>query len=314
MQKLLYNRRAGAVLSGMAAGGRFPHALLLEGPAGCGKKTAAALIAQERLCTGAPRPCGVCSGCIKVEKGVHPDVRFYTVPEGKKEFPVELARDIRQDAYIAPNEGACKVYIVDQAHTMNASAQNALLKIIEEPPAGVYFILLCENRAQMLPTILSRVVSVELETPSPDECAAAPPSLEPNVPGEQRRAAAAGAAGNIGQARTLLKTAKPSKAAADARLLREALVFGDRYTALRILAAYDKDRAALGQTLALLREGFAQVALGRETDARFSNRVSPGQAVAAAQIVQTARLRAERNIGVPLLCACMVEQIKSTLG
>ena len=91
-------------------------------------------------------------------------MRFYTVPEGKKEFPVELARDIRQDAYIAPNEGACKVYIVDQAHTMNASAQNALLKIIEEPPAGVYFILLCENRAQMLPTILSRVVSVELET------------------------------------------------------------------------------------------------------------------------------------------------------
>ena len=78
--------------------------------------------------------------------------------------------------------------------------------------------------------------------------------------------------------------------------------------------AYDKDRAALGQTLALLREGFAQVALGRETDARFSNRVSPGQAVAAAQIVQTARLRAERNTGVPLLCACMVEQIKSTLG
>lgn len=51
MQKLLYNRRAGAVLSGLAAGGRFPHALLLEGPAGCGKKTAAALIAQERLCT-----------------------------------------------------------------------------------------------------------------------------------------------------------------------------------------------------------------------------------------------------------------------
>ena len=147
MQKLLYNRRANAVLSGLAAGGRFPHALLLEGPAGCGKKTAAALIAQERLCTGAPRPCGVCPGCVKVEKSVHPDVRFYTVPEGKKEFPVELARDIRQDAYIAPNEGACKLYIVDQAHTMNASAQNALLKIIEEPPAGVYFILISENTA-----------------------------------------------------------------------------------------------------------------------------------------------------------------------
>ena len=91
-------------------------------------------------------------------------------------------------------------------------------------------------------------------------------------------------------------------------------MFGDRYAALRILAAYDKDRAALGQTLALLREEFAQVALGRETDARYFNRISLGQAVAAAQIVQTARVRAERNTGVSLLCACMIEQIKSTLG
>lgn len=61
-------------------------------------------------------------------------MRYYTVPEGKKEFPVETVREIRQDAYIAPNEGARKIYLIDRAHAMNAAAQNALLKIIEEPP------------------------------------------------------------------------------------------------------------------------------------------------------------------------------------
>lgn len=157
-------------------------------------------------------------------------MRFYTVPEGKKEFPVELARDIRQDAYIAPNEGACKVYIVDQAHTMNASAQNALLKIIEEPPAGVYFILLCENRAQMLRPFCRVLFLLSLKRLRPTNAPRRSPHLSLTYPRSSGALPRAGAAGNIGQARALLKTAKPSKAAADARLLREALVFGDRYT------------------------------------------------------------------------------------
>lgn len=118
----------------MPAGGRFPHTLLIEGPEGSGKKTAAWQAAKTLLCEGEPKPCGRCAHCVKADKRVHPDVRYYTVPEGKKEFPVETVREIRQDAYIAPNEGARKIYLIDRAHAMNAAAQNALLKIIEEPP------------------------------------------------------------------------------------------------------------------------------------------------------------------------------------
>ena len=314
MPELLYNRKANTTLANLAAGGRYPHTLLIEGPEGSGKKTAAWQAAKTLLCTGDPKPCGECAHCVKADKRIHPDVRCYTVPEGKKEFPVETVREIRQDAYIAPNEGARKIYLIDRAHTMNAAAQNALLKIIEEPPGFVNFLLLCENRSRMLPTILSRAISIELEVPSVEECAAALETLSPGRTEQERRAAAAGAGGNIGRALGLLGSAKPSKSAADAKKLREELIYGDRYACLRVLAGYDRDRDGLGQTLSLLREGFAQAAVGREVDERLRNRVTVMQLIGAADAVERALLRAGRNVSIPLLSACMVEEVKAALA
>ncbi len=184
MSGLLYNRKASAALASLGAGGRLPHAILLEGPAGSGKHLAAEIIARYALCTAQEKPCGQCAGCVKVGKRVHPDVRYYGVPEGKKEFPIDLVREIRQDAYIAPNEGTCKIYILEQAHAMNAAAQNALLKSIEEPPPHARFVLLCENRSMLLPTILSRVTAIELEVPSVEQCAQALETLAPDAPEE----------------------------------------------------------------------------------------------------------------------------------
>ncbi len=312
-----YNPKITGTLANLSAGGRLPHAILLEGPSGIGKKTAASLIAQSSLCEGEPKPCGSCSHCVKVEKQIHPDVRFYTVPDGKKEFPIELVRQLRQDAYVRPNEGRCKVYILDRAHTMNAAAQNALLKLIEEPPENVRFVLLCENRSRMLPTILSRVVSMELEFPSVEQCARALERLSPGCSETEREAAAAGAGGNIGQAMQLLGTAKPSRAAADTRKLREALLFGDRYQALKVLAAYDKDREGLRQLFTLLRETFAKLATAHyssgEADMRLMNRITAMQALQASDVIAQAALRVERNVSIPLLCGCMVEEVKGIL-
>lgn len=312
-----YNRKITGTLANLSAGGRLPHAILLEGPAGIGKKTAAGLIAQISLCEGEPKPCGVCPHCVKVEKQIHPDVRFYTVPDGKKEFPIELVRQLRQDAYVLPNEGRCKVYILDRAHTMNAAAQNALLKLIEEPPENVRFVLLCENRSRMLPTILSRVVSMELELPSAEQCAKALERLAPELFETEREAAAAGAGGNIGQALLLLGTAKPSRAAADTRRLQETLLFGDRYQALKVLTAYDKDREGLLQLFTLLRETFAKLAAAHYTDSgadtRLLNRITAMQALRVSDTIAQAALRAERNVSIPLLCGCMVEEVKGIL-
>lgn len=318
MNVLYANQKFSGTLANLSAGGRLPHAVLLEGPAGCGKKTAAALFARYALCEGASKPCESCAHCVKIEKRIHPDVRYYAVPEGKKEFPVDLVRELRQDAYIQPNEASGKVYIIDQAHAMNAAAQNALLKVIEEPPANVRFILLCENRSMMLATILSRVTSFELELPDTDTCVMALETLAPQAGLEERRAAASGAGGNIGRALGLLGSAKPSKAAADTRRLTEAFLFGDRYQVLLILAAYDKDREGLSGLFTLLQEAFAQLALScckRDGSAedRLVNRVTTAQAAAAAQAVGRAATRARQNVSIPLLCACMTEEIKGSL-
>ncbi len=313
-----YNRKITGTLANLSAGGRLPPAILLEGPAGIGKKTAAALIAQMCLCVGEPKPCGTCAHCVKIEKHIHPDVRYFTVPNGKKEFPIELVRQIRQDAIILPNEGAGKIYILDQAHTMNEAAQNALLKIIEEPPKNVRFILLCENRSRMLVTILSRVVSMELELPTPEQCAKTLARLAPDRSESEREAAAAGAGGNIGQALELLGTAKPSKAAADTGRLQETLLFSDRYQALKILAAYDKDRNGLIQLCTLLREAFARLAAAHYSksgaDARLTNRITAMQALEIADRIGKALDRARQNVSIPLICGCMLEEIKGILA
>ncbi|MEM1486296.1 hypothetical protein V6615_15755 [Oscillospiraceae bacterium PP1C4] len=316
---LYANQKATGTLANLSAGGRLPHALLLEGPAGCGKKKTADLIAQLALCTGEQKPCGICAHCVKVEKHIHPDVRFYTVPEGKKEFPIDLVRELRQDAYISPNEGICKIYVIDKAHAMNTAAQNALLKIVEEPPAHVRFVLLCENRSLMLATILSRVTSIELEIPTVEQCITALETLAPDASETARQAAAAGAGGNIGRALELIGSAKPSKAAADTRRLREVLIFNDRYQSLLILAAYDKDREELLGLFTLLREAFAQLAVARyrkdsgAVDERLINRVTVMQAVRISQAIERAARLAKQNVSISLLCAGMVEEIKGTL-
>ncbi len=319
MIELYANQKAAGTLASLGASGRMPHALLLEGPAGCGKKTAAGLVAQLALCAGEQKPCGMCRHCVKVLKRIHPDVRFYTVPEGRKEFPVDLVRQIRQDAYILPNEGNCKVYIIDKAHAMNAAAQNALLKILEEPPPHARFVLLCENRSLMLETVLSRVASIELEIPTVEQCVQALEILAPGADETERRAAASGSGGNIGRALELIGSAKPSKAAADTRKLMEALIFSDRYASLHILASYDKDREGLLSLFSLLKEAFAQLAVahfkknGKEPYDRMINRVTAGQAADIAGAVEQAARRADRNGSISLLCACMVEEIKGIL-
>lgn len=123
---------------------------------------AARSLAQTMLCTAeGARPCGRCPNCRKAEKGIHPDiitVARQTDDRGKpkREIYVEQIRDIVSDAAVMPNEADTKVYILRDAGTMNAAAQNALLKILEEPPRFVAFILITDAAEALLETVRSR--------------------------------------------------------------------------------------------------------------------------------------------------------------
>ena len=142
------------------------HAYIIAAPADAGFARAQAL-AQAMLCTGSGerRPCGICRDCRKVSAGIHPDVLVTERQKDdkgkeKREIYVEQVREIVSSAVILPNEAEKKVYVIRDAGTMNAAAQNALLKILEEPPAFDAFILIADNAGQLLETVRSRCVTL----------------------------------------------------------------------------------------------------------------------------------------------------------
>lgn len=182
-----------------ALNGRFPQSVLLTGPAGIGKLTTARILAAALLCeSSAKHPCGACTACRKVEGNVHSDVTL--IDMGDAEIKVETARAIRSECAVLPGDGNRRVFLIRHAHNMNASAQNALLKLLEEPPSYVFFILMTENAGAILPTILSRCTQFAL---APLEQAAVASLLRQQYPAldaEDIRAAAAGCQGIAGDA------------------------------------------------------------------------------------------------------------------
>ena len=137
------------------ASGRLPHALIFSGPEGVGKATCAAILAAALNCRASPREaCGVCRSCHKIARGLHPDV-LTVVPDGRHIRMSQVLEICKQVAY-RPYEGSCRVVVVDRAHAMNPSAQNAILKTLEEPPPSSMLILVTSAPGGLLPTVHSR--------------------------------------------------------------------------------------------------------------------------------------------------------------
>ena len=153
--------------------GRAPHAVLLVGPGSAGKTTLAMDLAAGLLCADpdpGARPCRVCRGCRLVSSGNHPDLHRLA-PEGpggqirigKASDPEPgTVRHLIGELALLPVEGGARVVIVEGAHHLNDDAQNALLKMLEEPPAGVTMILCADDEECLLPTVRSRCARIRL--------------------------------------------------------------------------------------------------------------------------------------------------------
>ncbi len=145
---------------------KLSHAYIVSSPSENARMSKAYELAQEMLCSSPDkRPCGVCRDCRKVAARVHPDLAVIsrlTDDKGnrKKEILVDQIRALSADAYVLPNEAAAKVYIIADADCMNEQAQNAALKLFEEPPEGVHFILCAANPDKLLITVRSRCTTV----------------------------------------------------------------------------------------------------------------------------------------------------------
>lgn len=149
----LYNQ-----VSMSVAQGTFPHGILIECQNEVEGEAFASYIANCLVCRGNQKPCGVCPDCVKAQGKGHPDIFTTDGKKGKSNtFSVDAIREIRDDAFIIPNESDKKIYVLKNGQNMNEQSQNAILKILEEPPSYVFFIIVTTSKSTMLETVLSRV-------------------------------------------------------------------------------------------------------------------------------------------------------------
>ena len=234
-------------LSRSLAAGHISHFYLISGPAGCGKHTLATLLAAAILCQGERKPCLHCRACKKVMDGAHPDFITVDDPE-KKTVPVDLIREARADMYIQPNESDHKIYLFPRAQDMGLPGQNALLKVLEEPPSYGVFILLADNPNKLLPTVRSRCTELKLLPLTEAECTAALRQEFPQADEKAVQAAFLRSGGYLGAAKNLLSEGEqvPPQTAG----LLDALCRRDALALMQVLVPLEKwKRDALSELL-----------------------------------------------------------------
>lgn len=298
--KVWGNASASRTLADGVAANRVSHAYLLSGPEGVGKTTLAMAMAKALLCAEPPAPGESCGGtclvCRKIDRGVHPDVQTWSLASqiaatsGKQAtknttLTIETMRSMISTAALRPMEGRWRVAIVDDAEALQESAQEALLKTLEEPPSFTVIMLLTDDLDALLPTIRSRGQLVELRPVPLSEIAAG--LTEHGVPDERARTLAALSNGSPGWA---------IRAADDPRLEAERIEAIDRaiawigadshqriVSAIRMGDGFSKDRARVFDELALVTGVWRDamlIAAGLTRFAHFQNRLSQLQSLA----------------------------------
>lgn len=250
---------------------RFPHCLVIEGDKGLGKKTLARKIATALVCRGEEKPCMSCSQCRKAQAGIHPDIIENTASGAANSFHVDTVRKIIGDVYLKPNEARFKVYILGNADCMNASAQNALLKILEEPPQYAVFILTTKSKGALLETVLSRSVVLSLEGVDASRGAEYIHSHMSDAPDyEFIKSVLESFGGNIGKATESLTRGNAGEVSELCRDICLALSDGSEYDLLKVCSAFQKEKMLIADSMDYLKNIFRDAIFYGENTALLS--------------------------------------------
>ncbi len=309
-ESLLGNDRLKENLRLSVGRGRISHFYLISGPAGSGKRTLARLLAAAILCKGQEKPCLGCAACRKVLSGTHPDFITIDDPE-KKTVPVELIRQARADIYIQPNEADRKIYLFPRAQDMGIPGQNALLKVLEEPPAYGVFLLLTDNPEALLPTVRSRCTELPL-TALPEAILSRQLQTQyPQAEATQIQAAILRSGGYLGQAQALLEEGAAASfqtesfalgfSRRDALTLTKTLVSMEKWKREQLLQELDQWKNLLHSAL-LSRSGIQALSpLAQSLTGR-----SAQELLQAISHLQKAMEYARSNVSVAAICGYLV--------
>lgn len=300
------------------------HAILIEGDKGSGKRTLAqeiakALLCEERENKSTPLPCCACRACYLVDHALAADLHYISRGE-RATLGVDAVREMIEDTTMSSTEFDQKIYIFEDAHTMTAGAQNALLKIMEEPPEGVVLILLTESADSMLTTVRSRARLIRMQRFTPEEITEylktdAEELIRPYASRtEELDALLLLAGGSIGEAKRLLTPESATVAKrerAEIFAILEALSKKSYASLSASLAALPQKREELKASLLLLHRALRDLILLKRAEAPpltfFSSKDEIKDPVAALRIgmlfaftdaVEGALTELERNAGI----------------
>lgn len=311
---------------------RQNHALLIAGPDGSGKNTlaieiAAALNCENKSANERPLPCGTCNTCRRIYEGNYTDVKRLRRESSKATIGVEELRVFREDMFLSSTESEHKIYIIEEADRMTANAQNALLKVLEEPPRSVMIIMLCEESDKILTTIKSRAQLIPMQRFMPSEILDYLTSAKLVNISDSRRVEEdiMSADGRIGRALEILES--PEEVEADRRLalsvisaLKPSAPYLELYTAVMALpqkrvelsAALEEISLALSD---LIKVKFSESAVltffGNRDDAlSVAEGLSAKKLLAVYDAVRDAADDNAKNANISALITCLGAKIK----